>query len=105
MRYGEIARKIREESARLNALADELERIEEATPKIVKTPEKTPELSNTKMLMSVKETAEALGLSRPMVYNLIHRNDFPSLKIGSRTLVNVKKLQEWLDNQSEEWID
>ena len=34
MRYGEIARRIREETNRLNALTDELERIEKATPRI-----------------------------------------------------------------------
>ena len=55
--------------------------------------------------MSVNETAEALSLSKTTVYNLIHRDDFPSVRIGGRTLINVKKLQEWLDNQSDIWVD
>lgn len=104
MRYGEIARNIREETrhiessiARLNALADELDRIEAATPKI----DKTLEVAHSKMLMSVKEVAEMMGISRPVVYALVHRDDFPSIKIGARTLINVKKLQEWIDNQTE----
>lgn len=66
MRYGEIARKIREETkimessaARLNALADELERIEYATPKV----EEAVELKQGKMLLSIQEVAETLGIS------------------------------------------
>ena len=101
MRYGEIARRIREETNRLNALADELERIEKATPRI----DRPLEAPLNKMLMSVNETAEALSLSKTTVYNLIHRDDFPSVRIGGRTLINVKKLQEWLDNQSDIWVD
>lgn len=62
MRYGEIARKIREESkimessaARLNALADELDRIENATPKVDRVVERPVEFEQGKMLLSVKE--------------------------------------------------
>ena len=101
MRYGEIARKIREETNRLNSLADELERIESATPQI----DGKAILPQGKMLISIKEASEVLGLSRPMVTQLTHRDDFPSVRIGSRILINVKKLQEWLDNQSEIWLD
>ena len=74
MRYGEIARKIREESkimessaARLNALADELDRIENATPKVDRVVERPVEFEQGKMLLSVKEASEALGISRPIV--------------------------------------
>jgi len=108
MRYGEIARKIREETrlmensvARLNALADELERIENATPKLDKAPVfAQSEYSPSKIMTSVPEAAEMLGLSRSTVYALIHRDDFPVVRLGGRTLINVKKLQEWVDNQT-----
>ena len=112
MRYGEIARKIREESkimessaARLNALADQLDRIENATPKVDRVVERPVEFEQGKMLLSVKEASEALGISRPIVHQLTHRDDFPSIRIGRRVLINAKKLQEWLDNQSEVWVD
>lgn len=101
MRYGEIAKKIRDEVTRLNSLADELERIESATPKI----DGKADLPKEKMLISIKEASEVLSLSRPMVTQLTHRDDFPSIRIGSRILINVRKLQEWLDNQSEIWVD
>lgn len=108
MRYGEIARKIREETklmersaARLNSLAEELERIEYATPKIG---EKV-EFTHGKILLSIKEASEAMGISRPTMQQLTHRDDFPSIRIGRRILINAKKLQEWLDNQSEILVD
>ncbi len=108
MRYGEIAKKIKEETktmessvARLKALADELERIEDATPKFESVPEFVcSEFTPTKMLMSVSEAAEMLGLSKSTVYTLIHRDDFPVVRLGRRTLINVKKLQEWVDSQT-----
>ena len=96
MRYGEIARRIRQETAELNKLADELERIENATSVL----EKKEDISQGKMLLSVREAAETLSLSKATVYTLIHRDDFPSVRIGSRTFINAKKLQEWVDNQS-----
>lgn len=52
------------------------------------------------MLLTVREAAETLGLSRATVYTLIHRDDFPSIRIGSKILINTKKVQEWVDNQS-----
>jgi excisionase family DNA binding protein len=52
--------------------------------------------------MSVNEASKALGLSRTTVYSLIHRDDFPVVRLGGRTLINVKKLQEWVDNQTNE---
>ena len=54
MRYGEIARKIREESKIMESSAARLN---------------------------------------------------ASIRIGRRVLINAKKLQEWLDNQSEVWVD
>lgn len=52
------------------------------------------------MLLTVREASETLGLSRATVYTLIRRDDFPSIRIGSKILINTKKLQEWVDNQS-----
>lgn len=33
---------------------------------------------------SVKEAAQALGMSHQTIYNLIHADDFPAVKIGGR---------------------
>lgn len=50
---------------------------------------------------SVKEAAQALGLSHQTIYTLIHSNDFPAIKIGGRTLVPVAALDKWLEQKME----
>ena len=54
-----------------------------------------------KLTLSISETAEVLGVSRPVVYQLTHRADFPAFKIGSRTVVSVSKLREWVERQAD----
>lgn len=55
-----------------------------------------------KLLLTIPETAEALGLSRSTVYNtLLHREDFPVVRLGGSVRVNREKLQAWLDARTE----
>ena len=54
-----------------------------------------------KLALSVTETAEALGVSRPVVYRLLRRKDFPVFKIGGRQLVSRKGLAEWVERQAQ----
>ena len=58
-------------------------------------------ISEEKIALSVSEVAEALGVSRPTVYQLIHRNDFPSFKVGSRTLIPRLALEKWANEQTQ----
>lgn len=51
------------------------------------------------MAISVSETARRLGVSRPTVYQLIRREDFPAFKIGNRTLISVEGLHDWIGRQ------
>lgn len=53
-----------------------------------------------KLTYSVSEVAEVLGISRPKVYDLLHRDDFPSFKIGGRVLVSVEGLRRWVEAQA-----
>ena len=39
---------------------------------------------------------------KPTIYQYIHRGDFPSFKLGNRTLVSVAGLQEWIRKQVNE---
>lgn len=52
-----------------------------------------------RVTLSVAETAAALGVSRPTVYNLLHRQGFPAFRVGGRTLVSVEGLREWVASQ------
>lgn len=51
---------------------------------------------------SVDEAAQVLGVSKPTLYKYVHREDFPSFKLGNRTLVSVSGLREWIARQSGE---
>ena len=39
------------------------------------------------LMLSVTEVAAVLGISRAGAYELVHGNEFPALKIGSRIVV------------------
>lgn len=53
------------------------------------------------LAISPAECARLLGVSRPMVYNLINRDDFPSFKLGTRTIISVDGLRSWIAKQAE----
>ena len=54
------------------------------------------------LAVSAPEAARLLGVSKPTIYQYIHRGDFPSFKLGNRTLVSVAGLQEWIRKQVNE---
>lgn len=53
------------------------------------------------LAVSAGEAARLLGVSRPTVYQLMGREDFPSFKVGTRTLISVEGLREWIRKQAE----
>ncbi len=52
------------------------------------------------LALSVTEAAKLLGISRPTLYNLLHREDFPAFKLGGRTLISTEGLREWVRAQA-----
>ena len=54
---------------------------------------------NQRITVSPLEAAELLGVSRPIVYRMMHRADFPVFKVGTKTLIPVKALKEWAEKQ------
>lgn len=53
------------------------------------------------LAVSAAEAAHLLGISKPKVYDLMGREDFPSFKLGGRTLISVEGLRRWVDTQAE----
>lgn len=49
------------------------------------------------LMLSVPETAAALGISRTGAYELVRTEGFPALRIGSRIVIPKDKLKEWVD--------
>lgn len=51
--------------------------------------------------VSAMEAARLLGVSKPTIYTLLERADFPRFKVGARVLIPVDGLREWVRRQSE----
>ena len=54
-----------------------------------------------KITYNADDLAQILGISKSAAYDLFHREDFPTLRIGSRLLVVATKFEEWLAAQSQ----
>lgn len=70
------------------------------------------ELNYLPQMLNAKELQELLGISQSSTYDLMHREDFPTLRINARLMVSRSNLIKWLtehtdgagniDGQSEE---
>ena len=101
MKYGDIANELNSVAHQLTELADKLNKIEAATPKINLPNEgKHPQ----KILISVAEMAEMMSISKTTAWQLTHRNDFPNIRIGRRIFVPLNKLIAWIDSHCGEEI-
>lgn len=53
-----------------------------------------------KMVISVQELSETMGISLPKAYELTKRKGFPVLRVGTRILIPVSELENWLTTAS-----
>jgi excisionase family DNA binding protein len=53
------------------------------------------------MTLSVRETADELGVSRNTVYDLIRAGDLPHLRIGTRIRIPTDPLRDWIAARTE----
>ena len=56
--------------------------------------------SDLPLVLNATQLAGVLNISRANAYNLLHREDFPTLHIGKRMLVPRDKLVRWMDEQA-----
>ncbi len=52
-----------------------------------------------KLLLRPAEAAEAIGIGRSKVYELLASGELPSIRVGSCIRVPVAALREWIDAQ------
>lgn len=55
-----------------------------------------------RVALSIRETAEALGVSERTANDLMLRGGLPSARVGGRRLVPVAALERWLDERATE---
>jgi len=80
--------------SRTTSTEEQMERIEArlaAIEKLLRTP--------SPVTVSVPDAAKMLGVSAQTVYNLIHSDDFPCIPVGSRRVVSVEALHEWVNGK------
>ena len=53
-----------------------------------------------RVALTVPEMAEALGIGLSSAYNLVHRADFPSFRVGRAVRVSRARLNEWVEAQA-----
>lgn len=51
--------------------------------------------------VSVENAALMLGVSKPTVYDLIKQNELRPFKCGTRTLISVEEIREYVKRQTE----
>ena len=54
-----------------------------------------------KLLLRPVEAAEAIGISRTKIYELLARGELPSIRVGSSVRVPVDALRAWIAQQLE----
>jgi len=54
------------------------------------------------LVLNAADVAKILGLSKPNVYALFNRADFPAVRVSDRRIVVGRdKLREWLDKKAD----
>ena len=51
------------------------------------------------LFLNAETVAKVLGISISSTYELMHENDFPSLKIGNRLIVPKENFKQWVETK------
>jgi excisionase family DNA binding protein len=55
-----------------------------------------------KMLVTIQEAAELLGLGQTKVYELVRKRELPAIKIDSSTRIPVREIDRWIQDKLDE---
>lgn len=53
------------------------------------------------LFLNAEIVVNVLGVSSTTAYEVMHREDFPSIRIGNRLIVPKEKFREWVYSQTE----
>lgn len=54
------------------------------------------------LFLNAEQVAAVLGIAPSSAYELMHRPDFPTLRIGRRIVVPKEKFIQWVERNTEE---
>ena len=69
---------------------------------MAKQNEQITTLDTLPAILTATHISMVMGLSKPLVYNLMNRDDFPSIKIGKRLIVPKNSFETWLAEPKKE---
>jgi excisionase family DNA binding protein len=53
-----------------------------------------------RLLLRPAEAAEAIGVGRSKIYELLATGELPSIRVGSSVRVPLDQLREWIDRKA-----
>lgn len=53
------------------------------------------------LMLTVQDMADVLGIGLAHAYEVSHRKDFPTIPLGSRSIVPRDRFMEWINQQAE----
>jgi excisionase family DNA binding protein len=57
--------------------------------------------ASDRLIITIAEAAQLLGLSESTVYRLARENKIPVVRIGASVRVNRRQLEQWIDSHTE----
>ena len=60
-----------------------------------------PSDQSQRRMLSIRETADWLGVSERFVYALISRGELRSVKVGRRRLIDARDAEQFIDERKE----
>lgn len=54
-------------------------------------------IAKTKLAYSVEEAAEALGVSKTTMYQLVRTEGFPVIFVGKKRVIPVESFKHWIE--------
>ncbi|QTL47327.1 helix-turn-helix domain-containing protein [Priestia aryabhattai] len=52
-----------------------------------------------KRTLTVKETAQYIGVSKDLIYKMVRTKEIPFIRIGRRVLFRKESIDQWLHSQ------
>ena len=53
--------------------------------------------------LQISDVSELLNISETTARRLVKRGSLPAIRVGRQIRIDEKRLQEWLDQRSDEW--
>jgi len=57
----------------------------------------------TNRFLQISHVSELLDISETTTRRLVKRGILPAIRVGRQIRIDEKRLQEWLDQRSDEW--